>query len=39
MTSMKISSIMNTVGFTERATVTGVPGGALMEDLSLSGSV
>lgn len=29
---------MNTAGFTERATVTGVSGDALMEDLLLFGS-
>lgn len=38
MMSMKISSIMNTAGFTERATVTGVSGDAVMEDLLLFGS-
>lgn len=36
--SMKISSIMNTAGFIERGTVTGVSGDALMEDLLLFGS-
>lgn len=36
MMATKISSIMN-AGFTERGTVTGVPGDALMEDLPLFG--
>lgn len=33
MMAMKISLIMNTAGFTERGTVTGVSGDALIEDL------
>lgn len=35
--ALNVSSIMNTIGFTERGTVRGVSGDALKEDLLFAG--